>query len=266
MQHVFENWESFTSEVVAASHILLLSDYDGTLTPIVDRPQDAVLSNSMKTKLRTLVNHASFSIGIISGRSLREIKDMVGIEGIHYAGNHGLEIDGPSLSYINPQAQKAQMKVKDIAHQLIETLGDIDGVIIEDKHFSLSVHYRLVEKRYVQQVVDIFQQITSPEVDNGNIRISYGKKVLEVRPPVDWHKGKAAETIIKEIEHPTSSKVKVIIYLGDDSTDEDAFKTIRRLYGWSIFVGSPGSSSEAEYFLESVPEVETFLTRLLALK
>lgn len=266
MQHVFESWESFSSEILAASHILLLSDYDGTLTPIVDRPQDAVLSNDMGTKLRTLANHPSFSIGIVSGRSLKEIKDMVGIEGIYYAGNHGLEIDGPGLSYINPQAREAQMKIKDIARQFIEKLGDIDGVLIEDKDLSLSVHYRLVEEKHVQQVVEVFRQITSPEVYNGNIRISSGKKVLEVRPPVDWHKGKAAETIIEEIEKVTGSTVKMSIYLGDDSTDEDAFKAIGRRHGWSIFVGSENSSSEAEYFLESVLEVETFLTRLLELK
>ncbi|UCC16218.1 MAG: trehalose-phosphatase [Dehalococcoidales bacterium] len=266
MNLFFESWETFSSEILAASHTLLLSDYDGTLTPIVGRPQDAVLSNSMGTKLRTLINYPDFSIGIISGRSLPEIKEMVRIQGIYYAGNHGLEIDGPGLIYINPQARETQMIIKDIARKLDESLRHIDGIIIEDKNLSLSIHYRLVEERRVKQIVEVFRNITSSAMDNGKIRISSGKKVLEVKPFVDWHKGKAAEMIIEKIENTTGSKVKMVIYLGDDSTDEDAFKTVRRRHGWSIFVGPEGSSSEAEYSLESVQDVETFLARLLELK
>lgn len=266
MQKIFESWESFSSAVFSASYVLLLSDYDGTLTPIVDRPQDALLSRGMRTKLRTLANHPSFSVGIISGRSLSEIKGMVGIKGIYYAGNHGLDIDGPDLSYINPQAREAQSIIKDISRKLIEKLLDIDGVIIEDKDLSLSVHYCLVEERQVKLVVDRFHQLTSPEIDYGKIRIGSGKKVLEVRPPVDWHKGKATEKIVKKIEKVIGDKMKKYIYLGDDSTDENAFKVIRRLRGWSIFGGPADSSSKVEYCLESVLEVETFLTRLFQLK
>lgn len=266
MKHFFKSLKIFSCEILAASHIVILTDYDGTLTPIVGRPQDAVLSNGMRTKLRKLANHPNFNLGIISGRSLSEIKDMVGIEGIYYAGNHGLEIDGPDLSYINPQARETQSILKDIARRLDDALGHIDGVIIENKILSLSVHYRLVKERHVQQVAEEFRQITSPEISNGKIKVSSGKMVLEVKPPVNWHKGNAVETIIDEIEKATGSKVKVIIYLGDDTTDEDAFKAVQRRDGWSIFVDPYELSSEAEYFLESVQEVENFLDRLLELK
>jgi trehalose-phosphatase len=266
MKHFFESWKIFSSEILSASHIVMLADYDGTLTPIVGRPQDAVLSNGMRTKLCKLADHPNFILGIISGRLLSEMKDIVGIEGIYYAGNHGLEIDGPDFRYINPQACETRLLLKDIVRRLDEALGHIDGVIIEDKNLSLSIHYRLVKESDVQQVVEMFRQITSPEIENGKIRIGSGKKVLEVKPPVDWHKGKAAETIIKQIEHITGSTVKIVVYLGDDSTDEDAFKTVRRRHGWSIFIGPDDSSSEAEYSLKSVQEVETFFARLLELK
>ena len=94
----------------------------------------------------------------------------------------------------------------------------------------------------------------------------YGKKVWEVRPPIDWHKGKAAETIIKEIKAVRKDEEGLIIYLGDDTTDEDAFRVIRRPQGWGIFVGQENPSSNAEYFLNSTSEVLTFLSRLLELK
>ena len=101
MQHLFQLWESFSSTIRAASHILLLSDYDGTLTPIVSRPEEAILSPEVREKVSALSKSPTFSVGIISGRSLSEIRALVGIEGIYYAGNHGLEIEGPGLKFIN---------------------------------------------------------------------------------------------------------------------------------------------------------------------
>jgi len=145
-------------------------------------------------------------------------------------------------------------------------LIDIEGVIVEDKGFSLSVHYRLVKKSEEKVVADIFKQITSPLLREGKIRVTSGKKVWEVRPPIDWHKGKAVETIIKEMRPVLGGKQVLTIYLGDDTTDEDAFRIIHRPQGWSIFVGLENPSSNADYFLDSTNEVVTFLSRLLELK
>ena len=93
MQHLFQSWQSFSSDVRDASHIVLLSDYDGTLTPIVSRPEEAILPHDAKEKLSALAQKPAFSVGIISGRPLSEVKALVGIDGIYYAGNHGLEIE-----------------------------------------------------------------------------------------------------------------------------------------------------------------------------
>ena len=115
-------------------------------------------------------------------------------------------------------------------------------------------------------VATVFQQITSPWLREGKIRVTSGKKVLEVRPPIDWHKGKAVDTIAKEVKKVRKLEQLLIIYLGDDTTDEDAFKVIHRPRGWSIFVGGENPSSNADYFLNSTSEVATFLSRLLGLK
>jgi len=266
MQYLFQSWETFSSEIKTASHTLFLSDYDGTLTPIVGRPSDALLSSGVREKLRALAEKPAFSVGIITGRLLLEVKAMVEIEGIYYAGNHGLEIEGPGLSFIKPEAKAARAEIEDIVRQLSTRLAGIEGVIVEDKGLSLSVHYRLVKKSQEKMVTETFHQITSPLLQDGKIMVSSGKKVLEVRPPIDWHKGKAVETIKKELEKVIGGEIGPVIYLGDDTTDEDAFKVIHRPHGWSIYVGQANPSSNAEYFLESTLEVEALISRMLELR
>ena len=266
MQYLFQSWDSFSSDVRDASHVLLLSDYDGTLTPIVSRPEEAVLSSGVREELRALTEKSTCSVGIISGRSLLEIKALVETDGIYYAGNHGLEIEGPGLKFINPVARASRAELEKLAQQLSARLDKIEGIIVEDKGLSLSVHYRLVKESDERIAAEIFQQVILPGLHAGKIRVSSGKKVWEVRPPIEWHKGKAVETIVKEMRSLIGGERMLTIYLGDDTTDEDAFRIIHRPQGWSIFVGQENPLSNADYFLNSTSEVGIFLSRLLELK
>ncbi len=266
MEHLFQAWQAFSADCRAVSHILLFSDYDGTLTPIVGRPRDAVLSQEVRDKLSALARQSDFSVGIISGRSLAELRYMAAIEGIYYAGNHGLEIEGPGLNYVSPDAELTRSIIKDLAGQLAAALESITGVIIEDKGLSLSVHYRLVKEEEQDVVAETFKKVTSSLTDAGKIKITTGKMVFEVRPPIDWHKGKAVESIRREIMSLLKLERVLTVYLGDDTTDEDAFKVLHRPEGWSVFVGQENPSSAADYFLNSVAEVEKFLSRLLELR
>ena len=265
MQHLFSSWDSFLSDIRTASHTILLSDYDGTLTPIVSRPDEAILSPEVREMLTNLAKKPSLSIGIISGRSLSEIKKMVEIDGIYYAGNHGLEIEGPGINFVNPSALAARNEIRELARQLSDELGKIEGVIVEDKELSLSVHYRMVKTGDETVVAGIFHQITSPLLNEGKIKVTAGKKVWEARPPIDWHKGKTAEIIIQKIKGILNYQQLITVYLGDDKTDEDVFKIIQRPQGWSIFIGGDNPSSSADYYLDSPAEVKTFLSRTLNL-
>lgn len=266
MQHLFQSWQVLSADVRAAPHLLLLSDYDGTLTPIVGRPQDAALSPEVREKLHTLAQKSTSSVGVISGRSLPELRDMVAVDGIYYVGNHGLEIEGPGLKFVSQPAKEAKATIKDLARQLSAALGGITGVIVEDKGLSLSVHYRLVKEEEENAVAQTFKRVTAPLADEGKIKITSGKKVWEVRPPIDWHKGKAVEAITREIKALLKLEQILTIYLGDDATDEDAFRVVHRPEGWSIFVGEDNLSSSAEYYLNSTAEVAEFLSRLIELK
>jgi trehalose 6-phosphate phosphatase len=266
MEHLFKAWHDFTASIKAAPHVLLLADYDGTLAQIVGRPQDAVLTAGVRKKLVTLAGKPDMSIGVISGRQLSELKSLVAIEGIYYAGNHGLEIEGSGLKYINPAAEGARAVMKDLAAQLAEALESIAGVIIQEKGYSVSVHYRLAQSKDENIITETVRRITAPHIVRGEIKVYPMKKVWEIRPPVDWDKGKAALFIGHGIKAALKLNRLLTIYLGDDTTDEDAFRVVRRPDGWSVYVGGEKASSAAEYCLNSVAEVGDFLGRLIALK
>ncbi|MBI2860431.1 MAG: trehalose-phosphatase [Chloroflexi bacterium] len=263
MEYLFDAWASFEADVRAAEHVLLLSDFDGTLAPIAPRPADAVMPPEVRDKLQSLSQKPHRSAGIISGRSLAEVRAMVGIEGVYYAGNHGLEIEGPDLNYVHPGAEASRKAMSELCRQLSAALGGVEGVIIEDKGLSLSVHYRLVAGDREAGVADAFDRTAAPWSSRGKVRITAGKKVWEIRPPIDWHKGKAVETLAAQIRSLTGHARLLTIYLGDDKTDEDAFSVLRRPHGWSIFIRDGGDSSSAEFFLRSPAEVSLFLSRLI---
>ena len=265
MKHLFQSWEAFSQACRNVSHVLLFFDYDGTLTPIVSRPELAVLSPEVRDLLRALARKPKMTVGIITGRSLSEIKSMVAIEGIYYSGNHGLEIEGQGLNYISPIAETAMVTMKELARVFARELADIDGVIIQEKGLSLSVHYRLVKESEEGSVAETFRRVTTPLRSDGKIKVFSGKKVWEVKPPIEWNKGKAVEKIAAEIKTVLNLKQALTVYLGDDNTDEDAFKILHRPEGWSIFVGGENTSSAAEYYLDSPSEVAEFLSRMLEL-
>ncbi len=258
MKHLFESWPEIQVKLRQAEKILLLSDYDGTLTPIVSTPQEALLAGEMREQLQTLSAGDNLKIGIISGRQLSDLKELVALEGIYYAGNHGLEIEGPGCFFIHPDCLRTRNCLIQIAKTLEERLAAIDGVIIEDKGLSLSLHYRLVKNDFVTQVKGIFYQVCRSYKIRKQIKVTYGKKVLEVRPPVGWDKGKAVHFLTQKAL--TGGQNHLTLYLGDDQTDEDAFEALME-NGISIRVGE-NQTSHAVYFLNSPAEVKEFLARL----
>ncbi|MFH1169456.1 MAG: trehalose-phosphatase [Chloroflexota bacterium] len=263
MQHLFQSWQSVAPGIREADHILLLSDYDGTLAPIAPRPAEALLPPGVRANLSALADRPAFSIGIISGRSLPEVRALVGLEGIYYAGNHGLEIEGPGLRFLDPVADESRADMKEIAWRLASALGGVKGIVLDDKGLSLSVHYRLVKAGDEGRAAEIFTQVTSPWIDAGKIKLTSGKMVWEVRPPVDWHKGRALEVVRQGVMAALKPGRLLTIYLGDDITDEDAFRAVGHGQGWGVYVGGENPASAADYFLDSVAEAGEFLSRLL---
>ena len=264
MEHLLSAWRTVAGQLKGARHILLLSDYDGTLTPIVERPELATLPERTRELLRGLSRQRRFTVGIVSGRALADLKDKVGIEGIIYAGNHGLEIDGPGLRFVNPLAEEVRPFFQVVSGVLKLALGTIRGVLIEDKGLTLSVHYRQVAESETKEVKNVFERITTSAQALGKVRTTSGKKVLEVRPAVDWDKGKAIRLLMKRYGRGGRNSGLMPVYLGDDLTDEDGFRVIEKYgNGLSVFIGEEPGESVARYFLKSTEEVAEFLGLLL---
>ena len=262
MKHFFSVCKDIAKLIEHKRKILLLFDYDGTLTPIVSRPSEAILSKETRRLLIDLSKNENFNIGIVSGRRLSEVRNLVKIKGIYYAGNHGLEIKGPNTQFLHPSCIRFKSYITKIRKALQEKLGYIKGVIIEDKGLSLSLHYRLVDQKNIIKIKNIFKKISTPYLNKKEIKITKGKKVLELRPPIDWDKGKAVKLIEKLAQRITNS---LTIYIGDDRTDEDAFRVLEKK-GVSIFVGKSKTKSSAKYYLKNSLDVQNLLRLFLMLE
>jgi len=262
MQYLFGVWNKVAQRLKSANHVLLLCDFDGTLTPIVDRPELTVLPAETTKLLRKLAKNRRYTVGIVSGRALADLKGKVSVDGIVYAGNHGLEIEGFGSDFLDPVAEEMRPFFQMLSHALLATLRGIKGVFVENKGLTLSVHYRSVDDAEETRVKDAFAKVTDPLHVTGRIRVTEGKKVYEIRPPVDWDKGKAIAWLIARCRETRGKSGALPVYLGDDLTDEDGFKVIEKNNGISVFVGEQSFPSVARYFLKSPQEVIELLKML----
>lgn len=260
MKDLFQYWDSIT-KTWGDKKIVLFLDYDGTLTPIARSPSQATLSPENKELLRHLVNNPVFQVVIISGRMLADVKQIVGIKGVIYIGNHGWEIEGSSMHFESLIPVQTSSVLKKIKYELMTQLSDIQGAFVEDKGVTLSVHYRQVAGDKEFLVKRIFDYICRPYHRQHMIKIHAGKKVLELRPPVEWDKGKAALWLLRKHEILYGKGNVLPVYIGDDSSDEDAFIALKDK-GITVLVGYQKFSA-ADYYLAGPREVTGLLRHIV---
>lgn len=237
-------------------------DYDGVLTPIVDRPEDAVLSDSMRAMVRALA--ARCPVCVVTGRDRAVVQQLMGIDDLVVAGSHGFDIWSPRKgSVFNDTVAGFADLVATVTDRLRTAVGSIPGAMVEPKRASVAVHYRLAAPEDRDRIAAVVQTLLAAHPDQ--LKVVPGKMVYEVEPNVDWNKGKAVLYLIDVLGLDSDDVVP--LYLGDDITDEDAFRALRGR-GIGILVGSPDDPevadrpTAAEFVLASVDEVEEFLTRL----
>jgi len=260
MKNLMESWDGI-SKACAGKNIILFLDYDGTLAPIAENPWKAVLPEENKELIERLVNIPLFQVVIISGRALADLKMMAGIEGVIYIGNHGWEIEGSSMHFESFISIKVSSIMQKLKYELITAMSDIQGAFVEDKGMTLSVHYRQVGREREFLVRRIFERICVPYRRQNMVRIHTGKKVLELRPPVEWDKGKAVLWLLRKQEILKGKGNVLPVYIGDDASDEEAFKALKDK-GVTVFVGSVKSSS-ARYYLRGQEDVTEFLKYMI---
>jgi trehalose-phosphatase len=247
-------------QIISPAHqtTAVFLDYDGTLTPIVSRPEDAVLPDAVRSTLQRLSRYCI--LAVVSGRDLEDVRDRVAIPGIWYAGSHGFDISGPALQNSRHQRGKEYLPVLDAAESLLR--GDLHGItscVVERKRFSIAVHYRQVANREMATLKHIIEKIhrSCPQ-----LRVTSGKSIFELQPDIDWGKGEALLWILQSATMTADAVFP--IYIGDDITDENAFRVLRSR-GIGILVGSSRQKTLAHYRLANHHEVEQFLGRLLTL-
>jgi trehalose 6-phosphate phosphatase len=257
MTDAFERIPDLCNARSHSGKLLLGLDFDGTLAAIVPRPADAALVDGAAPVLDRLAARADTVLAIVTGRAVADARTRTGLGNIHYAGNHGLEIEGPGLSWLHPSARASRATLDAMIAALQDALRPWPGIILEDKNVSMSVHFRTIEDpaedaRIVERVHAVARSIGGP------VRLTGGKKVVEIRPDVDWDKGRALVFLREKLNLSDAPTV----FIGDDRTDEDAFRELNGPHDAAILVGPTRTDTQATAVLRSTSDVVRFLSVL----
>ncbi|XP_059624295.1 probable trehalose-phosphate phosphatase J [Cornus florida] len=250
--------------------IVMFLDYDGTLSPIVEDPDRAYMSDQMRDTVRKLARH--FPTAIVSGRCRDKVYNFVQLAELYYAGSHGMDIKGPSKGSKYKEGSQAVLcqpaseflpMIDEVYKTLVEKTKSTPGAKVENNKFCISVHFRCVDEK---KWIELAQVVRSVMKEYPKLQLNQGRKVLEIRPTIKWDKGKALEFLLESLGYANCTNV-FPVYIGDDRTDEDAFKVLRdRGQGFGILVSKIPKDTNASYSLQEPSEVMDFLQKLVEWK
>lgn len=236
--------------------ILVCLDFDGTLAPIVDRPDGARLESAMIERLGRLATLVPTAV--VSGRDLGDLRDRVPIPGITMVGTHGLEIAHPDGSVERVAGlERTDAQLGGLIDRLRRATAGLSGVLVEPKRHSVAVHWRLADpagEAAAERIVD------AAAADYGDFRIGRGKMVAEFRPAVERDKGGA----VALLRAAGTGGRPTVLYVGDDVTDEDAFRVLDRGRDVGILVADPPRPTAADWWVPDTAAVGGLLDRLIA--
>ena len=258
-----EEFENSIDALIKTERLGLITDIDGTISPLAERPGDARVSPKCLEALSILSEKLPL-IAVVTGRAVADAKRMINLPQVVYVGNHGLEEWRDGSSIILPQAARFAHRIPD-AMRRIQSQVNIDGLLFENKGVTGSIHYRLTPDPDAAR--EEILTAVEPLSEIFDFRVTEGLMVIEIRPPIDIDKGVAVERLAN------SNKLTGIIYLGDDVTDIDAFQAVQRLReadvpGLALGVihtnTDPAVKYNSDWLLRGVGEVERFLSDLIA--
>jgi len=242
----------------ARGRLLLALDFDGTLAPIVPRPEEAAILPAASRALRRLADRPDTLVAIVSGRGVEDVRARVREERAFFAGNHGFEIEGPGIRHRIDEAERHRPELRAATERLRAEFAEVEGAEIEDKGITVSVHYRRVND---PEAVELVRQAAVREGERSGLRVTHGRRIVELRPPVDWHKGRAVDFLIDALQ---AEGPLYPVFIGDDVTDEDAFAAVQARDGVAILVAAPGlpRPTAAHARIDSPEDLVPLLERL----
>lgn len=250
-------WETQRTELAArhchTPRLLVATDFDGTLAPLVDRPEEAqALPAACRALLQLAARRPRVRLAVLSGRSLLDLSTRLGTAAAEaiLAGNHGLEIQGAGLDWVHPCVSPLRPSLAELAERLKHLGADLPGVEVEDKYASLTFHYRQASESIRAEALQRLASLLLPE----GILPRPGKMIVEFRPNVAWDKGRALRRIMQRLGVPSAA----VIYLGDDATDEDAFREVAAC-GTAVKVGTPEGGTAATIGARDPADAAEFL-------
>ena len=250
---LFQHFTSVEAHLKAAGKISVFLDYDGTLVPFAQNPAKAELDEQTRDTLARISRKRLATVTIISGRSVSDIHARIGLEGLTYAGNHGLEICGGGVNFIEPTAAAVRQPLEQLSRRLAAVLRDIEGAVVEYKGLTTAIHYRQAAVQEIGKIENAVQAAVARAAKS--FRTASSKMAIEVVPRTGWNKGKAVIWINERLGGKPLS-----VYLGDDESDEDAFCVLPD--GITVRVGSC-TATAARYRVADPSAVHKFLTWLV---
>lgn len=242
----------------SATRLVFLSDFDGTLADFHDNPVMPWPTRETQRLLAMLAERPDLSFGVVSGRRLDDVRARTVLsDRAYFAGLHGLEIAIGDVHWSHPQLTTARVCVHRLAHALHQMPGHVPGLFIEDKDASVAVHLRRVHPEDREAAEALVARVAAPFIDGGDVRRLRGQLVVEYLPNVAWDKGAATRWIARDAE-TTFGQPAFVVFVGDDQTDEDAFRAIDR--GFGVLVGRRPTA--ARFQLNNTREVTTLLAWL----
>jgi trehalose 6-phosphate phosphatase len=244
---------------IAGARPAVFLDYDGTLTSIVERPEDAVISDVMREVVRGLAGRCT--VCVVSGRDRPVVQELMGVHDLVVAGSHGFDIWSPEQGTIEHDGGAGYEELlAAVTSRLRDELAGIDGALVEPKRASVAAHYRLVADDERERVGEVVERLLAEHPDD--LKVTPGKMVYELQPRIEWDKGRAVLHLLEALGLDRDDVVP--LYIGDDITDEHAFQALAGR-GIGILVGDPadpevaGRTTAADFVLASIDEVQRLL-------
>jgi trehalose-phosphatase len=243
----------------AGRHLLLLSDFDGTLCEFHTDPEAVWLSPSRRAILEDLASGPAATLAIVSGRRLDDVRQRTRLgRGTYFAGVHGLEIEGGGDRYQHPAFSRTEALLRGLVDPVASDLAALDGTFLENKGPSLVVHFRAASVEDGARAEAALLRHAKPHIDAGVLRTMRGAFMLELMPNIEWHKGCAVNWIRDHVVSQFGDAWP--LYIGDDLTDEDGFRAVR---GEGLSVAASPRAGDADFAVDGPVEVEALL-RMLA--